>query len=651
MTDTGGWSKATREAPCLVCGGDDRCARSDNGEALWCWRSDDPPPGWRKSKSPAKKGCSFVLEHKGHPRSDLATSSTPHRDGRRDEVPADHHQLTASLALECSDDRVHALAQDLGVAPDVLRDLRVGWADREALQDLHVEWSDPSHGDIGGAYSFPEVDDVGRVSCISLQTPDGCTGLIEGATRGLIETSELDIMAGPVLVLEGISSVAATLTLGIAAIGRPSNRGGTSQLAQRLRDREMLIIGERDEDLARPDRGWPGRDGAVHVAGALARVWREPVRWTLPPQGAKDIRAWLGDRIADGLDLADPTACHMAGDELLAMLVASCELEDPPLKVQVVRESYGRHIATLAIAAKDDDIDGSAVIHSGRLRIADTGDRRAWTTEAASIAKARTPWLGGGDTSEAERIIGDLLDAAVREEVAKITVASTVTEEEHAAVAERLVRLAEKTFRLGVSEEGEPFAVVRDGANIAISLRGSADALRGRLARDFRREYGTTPSGSALSDALTVLAGEAQDCAPERVALRVALDGGRVVLDLGDPEGRAIEIDATGWWVVERSPVLFRRTALTGQLPVPERGASIDALRDHIAVAPADWPHLVGWLVHALIPAEPHSILLLGGAQGAGKTTAAERLVMLIDPSGAPTRTAPPQPWQFSASW
>src|SRR5262249_40117998 len=66
------------------------------------------------------------------------------------------------------------------------------------------------------------------------------------------------------------------------------------------------------------------------------------------------------------------------------------------------------------------------------------------------------------------------------------------------------------------------------------------------------------------------------------------------------------------------------------------------------AVLPADQPLLAAWIVHALIPNEPHAILLLGGEQGAGKTTTGERLAMLVDPSGAPTRTAPRETRQWA---
>jgi hypothetical protein len=51
---------------------------------------------------------------------------------------------------------------------------------------------------------------------------------------------------------------------------------------------------------------------------------------------------------------------------------------------------------------------------------------------------------------------------------------------------------------------------------------------------------------------------------PERIRgsahLRAAKFGGKIYLDIGDPEWQAIEIDASGWRMIQDSPVRFRRT-------------------------------------------------------------------------------------------
>ena len=220
--------------------------------------------------------------------------------------------------------------------------------------------------------------------------------------------------------------------------------------------------------------------------------------------------------------------------------------------------------------------------------------------------------------------------------------------------ATRLVSLAERDFRILAAQDGTPYAVAADGPNLARPLRGR-DGLRQRLARLYTVQYRCVPSGAALSDALTVLEGKAADVEREPVALRLVRHGESIVIDLGDPDGRCVIVEPGGWRVAPRSPVLFRRSALTGVLPVPVPTATRDLLR---GLVNADGPTrrlLVGWLVAGLIPELPHPILAVFGEQGTAKTTLLRLLCALIDPSPAPTRTAPRDVRQWavtaSASW
>lgn len=218
-----------------------------------------------------------------------------------------------------------------------------------------------------------------------------------------------------------------------------------------------------------------------------------------------------------------------------------------------------------------------------------------------------------------------------------------------------LVELALGRWRFGQTQADEPFAVEVEGPNIAIMFRGSRDSLRSILSREFRRLHGRTPNSAALSDALTTLQGEALVAAKENVYLRVAVFDSSIVLDLGGLDGRAVVIERGAWRIVDRSPVLFRRTAATGCLPAPEHSGSLDQLRALLNFSDDTWPLVVGWLITCFLPDIPHPILLLGGQQGSGKTTAAQKLVGLIDPSPADLRSQPrdPETWAITAaaSW
>ena len=57
-------------------------------------------------------------------------------------------------------------------------------------------------------------------------------------------------------------------------------------------------------------------------------------------------------------------------------------------------------------------------------------------------------------------------------------------------------------------------------------------------------------------------------------------------------------------------------------LPIPERGGSIDDLRQLLNVPNEnDWVLVVSWLLGALRPERPYPVLVLQGEQGSAKST------------------------------
>jgi hypothetical protein len=73
-----------------------------------------------------------------------------------------------------------------------------------------------------------------------------------------------------------------------------------------------------------------------------------------------------------------------------------------------------------------------------------------------------------------------------------------------------------------------------------------------------------------------VIEAKAHFDAPERVVhIRVGGLDDRLYLDLGDATWRAVEIDATGWQVIDNPPVRFRRAASRSvQIPAVRSGAT-----------------------------------------------------------------------------
>lgn len=220
--------------------------------------------------------------------------------------------------------------------------------------------------------------------------------------------------------------------------------------------------------------------------------------------------------------------------------------------------------------------------------------------------------------------------------------------------ATRLVKLAEERYRLAETPTGEAFAVPLQGPPVARLLRGGGASMRADLAGLFYDENGRAPSQQALADAMLVLEGKAARAGVEPLHMRVAEHDDALWLDLGDDTGKAIKITPTGW-TIELPPILFRRTALTGPLPEPIRGGSLDELWPLLNVAYADRPLVLAILTAQLIPDIPHPVVLLTGEQGTGKSTATRTMAALLDPSPAQLRQAPRdvQAWTTAAvgSW
>jgi hypothetical protein len=143
-----------------------------------------------------------------------------------------------------------------------------------------------------------------------------------------------------------------------------------------------------------------------------------------------------------------------------------------------------------------------------------------------------------------------------------------------------------------------------------------------------------------LQSALNVIEAKAHFDAPERtVYIRVGELGGRLYLDLCDQSWRAVEIDATGWRVIDNPPVRFRRAAGMKALPAPASGGSVETLRSFLNVkTDADFVLAVSWLLAAFRDRGPYPVLALSGEQGSAKSTFSALLRALIDPNTAPLR-------------
>ena len=163
------------------------------------------------------------------------------------------------------------------------------------------------------------------------------------------------------------------------------------------------------------------------------------------------------------------------------------------------------------------------------------------------------------------------------------------------------------------------------------------------LARRFFEVTAGAPNSEALQSALNVIEAQAHfDGAEADVHIRVAGHEGMLYLDLGDPEWRAVEIDAGGWRLIDCPPVRFRRAAGMQALPRPLPAGSVSELRDFLNVASdRDFVLVAAWALAVLRDKGPYPVIVLSGEQGSAKSTFSAILRSLLDPNSAPLRALP----------
>lgn len=264
------WLRVTRATKCPVCNSDSWCTYTSDGNAVKCMRV--------QSDNPCESGGWFHFDKQ----LDVdRTTTAPEPPPRVDAEPLAKEFYEAEEAQWTR----FELAEQLGVTVESLELLRVGcgW-------DTH---------DGQRFASFPSRDATGKIVGITRRYRDGSKKTFRGTTNGLFYSPNWQKTPGVVLILEGGSDVAAALSMGICAIGRPSNVGGTTEIKQMLagKNRQVIVVGENDEkphkrgihDYCPKDcpgcmHCFPGMYGAKHTANQLG------VKYCMPPKCCKDFR-------------------------------------------------------------------------------------------------------------------------------------------------------------------------------------------------------------------------------------------------------------------------------------------------------------------------------------------------------------------------
>lgn len=258
--------RVTREQPCRVCGKPDWCLFARDGTAVICARIEGG-----STKRAGDAGWLHLLDDRlaAFP-IDRWIPPVPSKPSSRDWCS--YHERF----LEAGCDHLNDLAVQLGVSRTSLERLGAGY--------------DPARR----SWTFPERDASGQIIGLMGRNHDGEKRRYRSGKCGLVYPRDWEAGAHPLLLVEGASDIAAVLTIGLTGIARPSNTGGVTLLAELLSDvpvdRSIIVIGERDQ---KPDGMWPGRAGAISTATQLATALEREIAWSLPPDNAKDTRAWL----------------------------------------------------------------------------------------------------------------------------------------------------------------------------------------------------------------------------------------------------------------------------------------------------------------------------------------------------------------------
>lgn len=265
------WVRVSRSRPCPVCEKPDYCCVSADGEVVRCTRvpSDKVSPG--------RNGVGSAWLHR---LIEPVPVYIPRERKKRTKLEL---ARIAEASWHGCESRRAELADLLGVSPESLRACGVGW--------LSNKWV------------IPEYDGQGRVVGVTYRTREGKKFGERGGSRGIVQPRTLG--APPLMVVEGMSDVAACLTMGVTAVGRPSNLGGAAMIVALLGRLQwkgsVVVVGERDRKTdakalacgcGKCNVCWPGRYGAERVAEQMrGKGWSVQVKYP----SAKDTRAWLSN--------------------------------------------------------------------------------------------------------------------------------------------------------------------------------------------------------------------------------------------------------------------------------------------------------------------------------------------------------------------
>ncbi len=278
------WVRTSPSLPCPVCQRPDWCGVTEDGTAARCMRvpSDrESNGGWIHRLQERPEALDYEV-----------------KQTRKPKMPIDEIERLADMAFHDPNavPLRKRLARKLNVSVDSLVRLRVGWSIDGWLR---------SHA------TFPAIDGNEQVIGITRRYDNGKKLTTPRTSNSGVFADCRWSPSDTLCVTEGPSDVAAALSHGMWAIGRPSNSGGAeavSGLLKRHPARHVIVVGENDRKPDRPGTRlwcpsncegcpwcWPGKYGAEYTIKRLAKLGCKATLLMPPPQ-YKDLREWLSKR-------------------------------------------------------------------------------------------------------------------------------------------------------------------------------------------------------------------------------------------------------------------------------------------------------------------------------------------------------------------
>jgi hypothetical protein len=199
---------------------------------------------------------------------------------------------------------------------------------------------------------------------------------------------------------------------------------------------------------------------------------------------------------------------------------------------------------------------------------------------------------------------------------------------------DRLLEIAKTATYFHTSDKVAYADVTIEGNRHTYAVRSKAFRLwlSGEYLNSTEKGIGSQTLQDTLStlEAIAIFRGETRE-----VHLRTAEHQGKIYLDLGTDDWKAIEVDSSGWRLILEPPVRFWRPDSLLPLPYPVEGGSLDELKDLLNVDGSSWTLIITFLLFCFCPDKTYPVLVLSAHRGSGKTAAAEIIKGLIDPGKA----------------